>query len=299
MGYKILYVQSSDSLRLYLDNIKVIRADDDILISIADIQMIVLDNYKLVLSTQLINKLVENNVSLVICGLDHLPNAVILPVNGYYASSGMMMEQIEWSDEIKDKLTQKIIKAKINNQIEVLYKNKLEQEVCIKLKEYYNEVDLGDVTNREGLAAKVYFKELFGPSFIRFDETVVNAGLNYGYSIFRSLISTLLVGKGLTPNLGLFHKSKTNRFNLSDDFIEVFRPIVDDYVFNHLRYSDFLTFEDRQNLIGLTAKKVQIGGKWQTIHNAINQYIDSIISCIRNDSVEEFVFPTLITKDDV
>ena len=80
----------------------------------------------------------------------------------------------------------------------------------------------------------MYFRELFGDDFIRFDEDVINAGLNYGYSIFRSLISSIIVAKGYLHNLGIFHRGKQNMFNLSDDVIEVFRPIVDHYVYNNM-----------------------------------------------------------------
>lgn len=50
----------------------------------------------------------------------------------------------------------------------------------------------------------MYFREMYGEDFVRMDEDVVNAGLNYGYSIFRSLITSIIVGKGYLPNLAFF-----------------------------------------------------------------------------------------------
>ena len=49
------------------------------------------------------------------------------------------------------------------------------------------EVEDGDPTNREGLAAKVYFRELFGEGFSRErrDEGIINSSLNYIYQIVR------------------------------------------------------------------------------------------------------------------
>ena len=79
-----------------------------------------------------------------------------------------------------------------------------------------------DKSNREGLAAKVYFHELFGLDFRRFDDDIINAGLNYGYAILRSQISKTVIAKGLNPCLGIFHKGYDNPFNLSDDIIEVY-----------------------------------------------------------------------------
>ena len=48
------------------------------------------------------------------------------------------------------------------------------------------------------------------------------------------MISSIIVAKGYLPNLGIFHRGKQNMFNLSDDVIEVFRPIVDHYVYNNI-----------------------------------------------------------------
>ena len=159
-----------------------------------------------------------------------------------------------------------------------------------KLFQFFDEVELGDKTNREGLAAKMYFREMYGDNFVRFDEDVINAGLNYGYSIFRSLISSIIVAKGYLPNIGIFHKGKQNMFNLSDDIIEVFRPIVDDYVLNNM-YDDILfKQEHREALIQLTTKKVMIDNRRQTIPNAIYIYIESILKELESDE-ETFLFP--------
>lgn len=234
MGHRIIYVEKCEHLRLYLDNIKVEIDRNDILFPISDIQMLVIDNYQSNISVPLINKLTENNVCTVICGVDHLPRSYILPMNGHFSSSGNIMKQIEWDPQKKLELHADIVKHKIFNQIEILKFNNKKAEVTEKLFQFIEEVKPGDITNREGLAAKMYFRELFGDQFIRFSDDVINAGLNYGYSIFRSLISSIIVAKGYLPNLGIFHKGKQNMFNLSDDIIEVFRPIVDNYVVREL-----------------------------------------------------------------
>lgn len=48
---------------------------------------------------------------------------------------------------------------------------------------YIEELEVGDVTNREGHAAKVYFNALFGKDFTRSRDCIINAALNYGYSL--------------------------------------------------------------------------------------------------------------------
>ena len=275
---------------MYLDNLKVEYNDNEILLPISDIQILVIDNYKSSLSIPLINKLTENNVCTIICGIDHLPKSYILPMNGHFAQSGNINKQIYWNENKKKKIQQKIVKAKIYNQIEILKKNDKSFDVIQKLFQFIDEVQTGDSTNREGLAAKMYFKEMFGDDFIRFDDDVINAGLNYGYSIFRSLISSIVVAKGYLPNIGIFHKGKQNMFNLSDDIIEVFRPIVDDYVLNNMLDDILFKQEHREALIQLTNKKVRIDNRKQTIPNAIHIYIENIFKELESDE-ETYLFP--------
>lgn len=296
MGHRVIYVEKCECLRLYLDNLKVMVKDNDILFPISDIQILVIDNYQSNISVPLINKLTENNVCTIICGVDHLPKSYILPINGNFATSGNINKQISWEKERKALLHSIIVKYKIENQIEILKQNNKSHEVIKKLYEFVDSIELDDRTNREGLTAKMYFRELFGSNFIRFDDDVINAGLNYGYSIFRSLITSIIVAKGYIANIGIFHKGKQNMFNLSDDIIEVFRPIVDDFVYNTMRDEILFKQEHREKLIQLTNKKILIDSRKQTIANAINQYLDSIFNYLDGET-NRVLFPLPIIYD--
>ena len=44
-------------------------------------------------------------------------------------------------------------------------------------------------TNKEGLAAKLYFSSMFGPLFKRHQADDVNKYLNYGYTILLSMFN--------------------------------------------------------------------------------------------------------------
>lgn len=296
MSHRIIYIEKCEYLRLYLDNLKVEWKDDEILLPISDIQILVIDNYKSNLSVPLINKLTENNVCTILCGIDHLPKSYIYPMNGHFSQSGNIDKQINWNDNKKKIIHQKIVKAKIFNQIEILKKNNKNIKVIDKLYRFIDEVELDDLTNREGLSAKMYFRELFGDDFIRFENDVINAGLNYGYSIFRSLITLIIVAKGYLPNIGIFHRGKQNMFNLSDDVIEVFRPIVDDYVYNFMLEDILFKQEHREELIQLTLKKVVIDNRKQTIANAIYIYLESIFKELETED-QAYIFPKLYRYD--
>lgn len=291
MSHRVLYIEKSNELKLYLDNLKVILNDDEVLFPISDIMVLVIDNYRSTISVPLINKLTENNVCTILCGVDHLPRSYIMPMNGHFAQSGNINKQIHWSSSHKKLVHQLIVKAKIFNQTEILKYNNLNFDVIKKMYQFMDEVELDDRTNREGLAAKIYFRELFGNDFMRMNEDVVNAGLNYGYAIFRALISSIIVSKGYLPNLGIFHKGKQNMFNLSDDIIEVFRPIVDQFVYQHMREDILFKQDHRESLIQLTLKKIVIDDKTQTMANAIHLYIESVLKVLQTGSRQDYIFP--------
>ena len=120
MGYRVIYIEKCEYLRLYLDNLKVEVKKDTLLIPISDIQILVIDNYQSNLSVPLINKLTDYNVCTIICGVDHLPKSYILPMNGHFSSSGNLAKQICWNQERKDKIHARIVQMKILNQIEIL-----------------------------------------------------------------------------------------------------------------------------------------------------------------------------------
>lgn len=291
MGWRVIYIEESEYLNLYLDNLKVKKNSQDLLIPLKDIHTLIIDNYKAVLSINLINKCSEENINLILCGLDHMPITTLLPLSGNNKTPLILRKQFAWSDEVKQFIQMMIVKAKISNQIAVLKKHKKNVDVISRVKRFIDEVNIGDTTNREGLSAKMYFRELFGDSFTRFEEDVINAGLNYGYSILRSQISKVILGKGLNPSIGLFHHGPENMFNLSDDIIEVFRPIIDDWVISNLKEEKIFKREHRLELIKLTTKKYRYNNEDHTFFNVVNMYVSNLLEYIEKGEVNNLVFP--------
>jgi CRISPR-associated protein Cas1 len=73
---------------------------------------------------------------------------------------------------------------------------------------------------------------LFGKDFKRDREgKAPNSLLNYGYSILRAATTRALLGAGLLPALGVFHRNRYNSFPLADDLMEPFRPYVDEIAY--------------------------------------------------------------------
>ena len=137
--------------------------------------------------------------------------------------------QLEASEPLKKGVWRQIVEAKIRNQAALLTKLGREGD---RLKPCYCNVRSGDADNREGVAARIYWAELFGREFVRMREGAApNNLLNYGYTILRAAVARSLMGAGLFPAMGIFHRNRYNAFPLADDVMEPYRPYVDEAVY--------------------------------------------------------------------
>lgn len=196
---------------------------------IEDIGCVVLENQMISITLPLFNELVKNNVAVILCDNKQMPTAMLQSLDANCTQAESLKYQLGVSEPMKKQAWKQIIEAKIRNQASVLKNTQNKGEV---LKPFYTNVKSGDSDNREGLAAKTYWSNLFGKNFKREREGCPpNSLLNYGYSILRAATARALLGSGLLPNLGIFHKSRYNAFPLADDVMEPYRPYVDNLVF--------------------------------------------------------------------
>lgn len=198
-------------------------------IPIEDIGVVVLEHQQTTVTLPLLNALSDNNVAVIFCGDNRLPNAMLLNLDSNRTQGEHYRDQVEAGEPLKKGLWRQIVEAKIRNQAALLLKLGKDGN---KLKPYYQNVKSGDSDNREGVAAKIYWTELFGSGFVRAREGVEpNNLLNYGYTILRAAVARSLMGSGLFPAFGIFHRNRYNAFPLADDIMEPYRPYVDEIVF--------------------------------------------------------------------
>lgn len=199
-------------------------------VPIEDIGVVVLENQQINITLPLLNALSDNNAAVIICGENFMPNAMLLNLDSNTTQGESYRAQIEASEPLKKGLWKQVVEMKIRNQAALL--NKLGKDGD-KLKPYYTNVKSGDSDNREGIAAKIYWNELFGEDFIRSREgSSPNNLLNYGYTLLRAAVARALMGSGLFPAFGIFHRNRSNAFPLADDIMEPYRPFVDEIVFD-------------------------------------------------------------------
>ena len=199
-------------------------------VPIEDIGFVVLEDQQTSITLPLLNALSDNNVAVIFCGENRMPNAMLMNLDSNKTQGESYRAQIEASEPLKKGLWKQIVEAKIRNQSALL--QKLGRDGS-KLKPYYMNVKSADADNREGIAAKIYWSELFGTDFIRSrDGLPPNNLLNYGYTILRAAVTRSIMGSGLFPAFGIFHRNRYNAFPLADDLMEPYRPYVDELVYN-------------------------------------------------------------------
>jgi len=148
---------------------------------------------------------------------------------------------------------------------------------------------LNDQKNAEAQAAKHYFKELFGRAFKRFNQDIVNGNLNYGYAILHGMMQQAIMLYGYYPQIGIHHQSGRNPSNLTYDFLEPFRPLVDRCLFAF----DFHHVIDKAYLKKLHDIQIQYGKVIGTISTIIPIYVQDCLSILEEDGkshLDAFIF---------
>lgn len=242
MPKQTLYFTHPADLSLRMDQIVIQKENESqaIVRPIEDINTIIIDHHSVHFTVPLLNKLSENNVAVIFCNSRHIPVSMLLDLDSNVLQTKYYRAQLEVSKPLKKQLWKQIVKRKIKNQQNLLAKLHISENI---LKPYHSNVKSGDSTNREAVAAKVYWKNMFGKDFIR-DRygPHPNGFLNYGYSILRAYTARAIMDAGLLPSIGLFHRSYYNSFTLADDLMEPYRPFVDEAVY-HL-YNECSTITD-------------------------------------------------------
>lgn len=282
MGFRTIIVSSHSKLEYSLNYLVFKTVDETKRINLDEIQTLIIESTAVSISSALLAELVKQKIKVIFCDEKRNPSSELIPYYGDSISYKRITEQINWPDENKKKVWQSIIKEKIRQQSISLKTINCEEDKT--LSQFIEEVELDDITNREGHAAKYYFNRIFGNHFNRNEDCKINKYLNYGYTLILSQFNRVIVSKGYLTQLGIHHKNPFNPFNLSCDLMEPFRPLVDTKA-SQLNDENF-----KDELVQLLTESVLIGGQKQTLSNAISIYCSSIFSALSTGNVEQIKF---------
>lgn len=291
MGWRVVVVSNTAKLDYKMGYLCVRTKDELKRIFIDEISVLIIETPSISLTSYLLIELANNNVDVLFCDGKRTPHGMYHSLYGSYDTSRKIRQQIEWTEEIQALVWQHVIIQKIRGQSCVLAYNGLNNP-SEKLMTYLPQVERGDVTNREGHAAKVYFNALFGKDFSRErinESSIVNSELNYGYSVLMSVVSREIASKGYLTQIGIFHDNVFNEFNLASDLMEPFRPFVDQKVIR-MKYEEF-TPQAKADLVGFLNCKVRIDHREQYLLNALTIYVNSILDALDQKDCFLIKFP--------
>lgn len=289
MGYRVIFL--TNPARLYVKNQQLVIDNGDVFkVPLEDIECIAIDSMQITMNSYLLSRLSEYAITLYVTDKTHHPCGTFLPLLRHSRHLSVLKNQLEMTLPNKKKLWKQIVCQKIENQATVLKLCGIDEWKSIDVLK--SMVKSGDPDNMEAVAASKYFKLLFGKNYTRTQDNFINPKLNYGYSILRSTISKYLVVYGYEPSLGIFHKSNLNSFNLSDDIIEPFRPIVDLYV-KKFALEDEIDTHTKASLANLLNCDLIIDNKLFAWAKAIELTIKSLSSWY-NDKNKSLLLPQII-----
>lgn len=274
-------------LSVKYDQLVIQRPDfPDATVPIEDIGMLVVDDMRATYTQSVFVRLMESKVVVVLSGNNHLPTGMMLPIQGHHAPVPVQRAQIEMTEPQKKRLWQLIVQSKIIQQSIVLHQFLGED---MGLGAMVKRVRSGDVSNVEAQAAKRYWPALFGTMFRRDqNQSGINALLNYGYAIVRSVVARALVSAGFITSLGLHHHNRSNAFCLADDLFEPYRPFVDKKVKSIVEATSdtsSITLENRavrSQLLSTLTESVAIDGTSTPLSLAIGMSSTSLRKCVIN-----------------
>ncbi|MDO4870714.1 MAG: type II CRISPR-associated endonuclease Cas1 [Candidatus Saccharibacteria bacterium] len=291
MAWRVVAVKNPARLKLAHNQLVIIQ-DQEISLPIEDIDALVIDSYGVVITAELLAYLSTHKTTVIYCDDKHLPCGMLISYSQHSRQAKMSRQQVAMSEPLKKRLWQKNIIAKIINQADVLAYFGLDDRL---LRDCVTRVRSGDAGNQESIAARVYFDQLLDDATRR-QSIWHNAALNYGYAIVRSHIARHVAARGLIASQGIFHHNELNSFNLVDDLIESYRPVVDAIVIEYAKRKIItqdatLNVDDRRFLVDILNKYVIIKDKRFTLKHSIELTVESFVDCIDKQSVSNLALP--------
>ena len=286
MSWRTIVITNNAKLDYKMDCM-IVRQEKITKIYLNEIYMLIIESTAVSITAILMAELMKRKIKVIFCDEKRNPIGELINYYGSHDTSHKYRQQLKWSKDIKNIVWTEIVSEKIRQQSLFLSALHKENESLL-LKQYLKELIIGDVTNREGHAAKVYFNALFGMDFSRSAEIPINAALNYGYSILLSAFNREVVANGYFTQLGICHDNMFNQFNLSSDLMEPFRILVDRYVY-FMKPDKFMT-EEKQKMVSLLNDEVIIDGKRNYVSNSIKIYCKSVFNAINGNDISLLKF---------
>lgn len=285
MGFRTVVIKKRCKLECSMNYLIHRDSEKETKINLDEINTLIIQNTQVSITSALLSEMIDKKIKVIFCDRKSNPQSELIPYYAAYNVKEKIEAQMNIRDSTKGLVWRAIVIQKIRQQsLNLKYKERF--EAFDKLNRYCNEVEIADLSNREGHAAKVYFNSLFGKDFSRDKDCQINAYLNYGYSIILSAINREVKVLGYLTEFGIHHIGMTNPFNLSCDFMEPIRPLVDYLVISgKVNPNNY-----KAEMIHMLDTQVSISGKKMFLDNAIKSYVLSLFNALFNNDPEKIKF---------
>ena len=288
MAYRNLMITTPCRIRIKQEQL-VVEGEVTASFPLEDLLSVLIESRQCTLTTAALAALAVAGVTVFACDEKHIPCALTLPFARHSRQLEITRGQLDWTQPARNRWWQQIVQAKIRNQTECL-------SLCGRCKESAllrsraEGVRSGDRENREATAAALYFPALFGSDFTRGEETDArNGALNYGYAILRGCMARCLAVYGFIPWLGLHHDSTLNAWNLADDMMEPYRPVVDLFVASQVAPDAPLDTRLKSCLFNLLNMEIRSAGQRHSVAYAMERQVQSL-----RGTAKTLVLPALL-----
>ena len=297
MPFRALEITKPSELHIEHKQLKVVQGSEEYFIPLEDLYSIICIGPNIRLSSMDLSYFAQYKISFITLDKKYLPSSISLPFLSNSRQSLIMSKQIRMSEERRNQLWTMIVKQKILNQARVLAL--LGKDGFESIAKLVDDIELGDATNREGFAAKIYFPKLY-PGLNRRYEHPMNSVLNYGYSIIRGHIARQAAASGLFLSMGLHHHNEYNTFNLVDDLIEPFRPMMDLLALEVVDDTIHLSKDQRKKIGQIIFAPCIWKDKRLTIIQAIEYMVDQVKEYVLEE-IDEIDCPRVVLfhKEDL
>jgi len=291
MGWRTVFISNPSQLSCWHSRLLIRQGHEKTDIPLEDIEVLVVETRQATLTSHLLSELSCRGIALIFCDEKCLPCGVSLSFNQHHRCFKVLKTQIGLSAPFRKNCWRLVVIQKLLNQAVCL--DLLNLPGGGELRSLAKQVRSGDSDNRESVGARRYFTSLM-PHSTRESETPLNAFLDYGYSILRGCIARALAAYGLQPSLGIHHKNELNAFNLADDLLEPFRPLVDLWVVTNAWGEPFLTPRHKHGLVGLLSSLIEIKGEKETVLRAMEITAYSFAAACGSKDLSQIALPSLL-----
>lgn len=289
MTERIVRIESACSLSLRDEQLVLSYATgEEKTVPLEDLSLLLVDSREVTFTVPAMEAVSRYGALAVLCDASSAPSAIVTPLHANVRQTRRYGQQMRLTDEEKDAIWEEVVRAKIRNQAAALDYLSLDGGDDVR-----RFADGDGVAEREGVAADVYWKRLFGRDFRR-DRfgSGPNALLNYGYAVLRNETVKALLCAGLHPCFGLHHSNQYDDFVLADDVMEPFRVFVDVEVYRMWTEGKRATDRDvRRRLVGVLLSGVKSGGRTVQLRHGLAETAASLVA--RIDGASAVTFPSL------